>query len=177
MPRGIAQGDPEVDPSTGPDSGSNAVNRFFEGQTLTSRWVTYQRAGEEFLQRPLFGNGANSFGQTFTTTADTPGWISNVLLMALHDTGIVGLTLLLAWLGLVRMGGFHRVVPRGESSLRTLVLAVGIGLLCLFVTYQVTTMLWFGFIWWYFAMLGVGAAELQTETDRVAVALPLGETG
>src|SRR5581483_3810617 len=108
----------------------------------------------------------NSFGQIYTTTAHTPGWISNMFLMALHDTGIVGLAILLSWLVWFALTVFSALHHAPSSESRTLVLALSIGLLCLLVTYQVTTMLWFGFVWWYFAVLGAGAAERTTADER-----------
>ncbi len=161
MPRGTATGDPLIDPSTGPESNSVAVNRLLEGQTLASRWVSYQQAWADFVERPLFGNGADSFGQKYTTTAHTPGWISNLFLMSLHDTGIIGtltLTVWLAWYAATVYRGWRQTLDGAQAAM---LLAAGIGLLCLFVTYQVTTMLWFGFIWWYFAVLEVGAVKVH----------------
>lgn len=153
MPRGTTPGDPDYDPNTGPESGSSAVNRIFEGQTLASRWVSYQNAWQDFLKRPVLGNGADSFGQVYTTTAHTPGWISNMVLMSLHDTGIVGTLVLGAWFLAFGWGVFstlRRVLP---SPHRTLMLALAIGLVCVFITYQVTTLLWFGLVWFWLAVM------------------------
>ncbi len=163
MPRGTQTGDPEFDPSTGPESDLNVAKRLLEGQTLTSRWVSYKNAWDDFLQKPLLGNGPNSFGQKYTTTARTEGWISNLILMALHDTGIVGTTLLLAWFGVFVYKIFRAWHHAAVSSQRTLVFALGIGLVCLFVAYQVTTMLWFGFMWFLLAALEQGAVSLKQE--------------
>lgn len=170
MPRGVEQGDPEVDPATGPDSDLGAVNRMLEAQTLASRWVSYRHAWDDFLARPLLGNGPNSFGQKYTTTAHTPGWISNLVLMALHDTGIVGTVILLGWFALLAWRVFRALLkpPPAQSdspraALRTLVLALGIGLLCLLAAYQVTTMLWFGLMWFLLAALESGTSVLVNE--------------
>lgn len=170
MPRGVQQGDPEFDPATGPDSDLGAVNRMLEAQTLASRWVSYRQAWDDFSARPLFGNGPNSFGQKYTTTAHTPGWISNLVLMALHDTGIVGAVLLLGWFALLAWRVLRALIkppPAPSDSPRaalcTLVLGLGIGLLCLLVAYQVTTMLWFGLIWFLLAALETGTAALVGE--------------
>jgi len=161
MPMTAPPGDPEYSLPTGPGSELGVVNRVMEGQTLTSRWVAYKHAWEAFLQRPWFGNGADSFGQSFTTTAHTPGWISNMFLMSLHDTGIVGTLLLSAWLLWFgwRIFGAWRRAPL--SALRVMVFALGVGLIALLITYQATTMVWFGMVWWYFAMLEQGAGLLE----------------
>lgn len=167
MPRGVQPGDPELDPDTGPDSDLGAINRMLEAQTLQSRWVSYRRAWNDFLARPILGNGPNSFGQKYTTTAHTPGWISNLVLMSLHDTGVIGTLILLAWFAVLawRVLAVLRRRPPAETdgqraALYTMTLALGIGLLCLFAAYQVTTMLWFGLMWYLMAVLQVGASAL-----------------
>lgn len=175
MPRGVQTGDPEVDPDTGPDSELGAVNRLLEGQTLASRWVSYRQAWDDFTVRPLMGNGPNSFGQKYTTTAHTPGWISNLVLMSLHDTGILGTVLLLVWFALFawRIYSILRTTAGTHAqplaALRTMVLALAIGLLCLFIAYQVTTMLWFGLMWFLLAVLEGGASALIVQQhDEIA---------
>lgn len=160
------------DPATGPESDSNAVNRLLEGQTLTSRWVSYEAAWGYFLKRPLLGNGANSFGFKFTTTAHTPGWISNLVLMSLHDTGLVGTALLVAWFVWYGWRAWRAWQQAGPGSSRTLLFAVGVGLAVLLVAYQATTMLWFGFIWWYLAVLEMGMAAVPRNPERIAQPAP-----
>jgi O-antigen ligase len=170
MPRGVQPGDPEYDPATGPDSDLGAVNRLLEGQTLASRWVSYRQAWDDFSVRPFLGNGPNSFGQKYTTTAHTPGWISNLVLMSLHDTGIIGTLILFVWIAWIALRTLRalRAPPleraNGDrAALRTMVLGLGIGLLCLFVAYQVTTMLWFGLVWFLLAVLEAGTTALYDE--------------
>lgn len=162
MPR-VVPDDPEYNP-TGPESGSNVLNRILEGQTLSARMISYQHAWADFLARPLLGNGANAFAQKYTTTAHTPGWISNLFLMSLHDTGVVGTLILVGWLVWYGAGIFVSLLRAHPGALRTMVLAGAIGVFCLFVAYQATTMLWFGFVWWYLAVLEGGANGLR---DRV----------
>jgi O-antigen ligase len=163
MPRGTLAGDPEFDPATGPGSDLNVVNRMFEGQTLASRMVSYRQAWDDFTARPLFGNGANSFGQKYTTTAHTPGWISNAILMSFHDTGVIGTLLLLAWFAWfawMTVRGTRGALP---SASRAMVAGLGIGLVCLLLAYQVTSMFWFGLMWWLFAVMESGVKSLAPE--------------
>jgi hypothetical protein len=164
MPRGIQPGDPEFDPSTGPESGLNVVNRLLEGQTLASRWVSYKQSWDDFLVRPVLGNGANSFGQKYTTTAHTPAWISNLILMSLHDTGIIGTLILLVWFLWFAWDTFRCWRSGGDAlAQRTMVFALGLGLLCLVVAYQITTMLWFGLAWFLLAALETGSHALTSQ--------------
>lgn len=161
MPR-VVPDDPESKP-TGPESGSNVLNRVLEGQTISARVVSYQHAWADFLARPLLGNGANAFAQKYTTTAHTPGWISNLTLMSLHDTGLVGTVILLSWLAWFAWRTSHAWRYSPASPLRTMVLALGVGLVCLFLAYQATTMLWFGLIWYLLAVMEVGTDVLESE--------------
>lgn len=184
MPRSPKQGTPANDPDTGPDSDLNGVNRLLEGQTLISRLVSYRRAWGDFVERPWLGNGANSFGQKYTTTAHTPEWISNFVLMSLHDTGILGTLILAVW-----FAGFGwtalralRVPPpaparglgevtRGNLSRtggRAILFALSVGLLGLFLAYLVTTLLWFGLIWFLFALTEAGVQVLRAEARAPA---------
>ncbi len=156
MPRGTQAGDPEIDPATGPESEIEIVNRVLEGQTVASRLVSYRNAWKDFLQRPWLGLGANSFGQKYTTTAHTPGWISNLTLMSLHDTGILGTIILFAWFIWFALTCWRGLRNSSASTLRTMLFGLGIGLVGLFVAYQVTTMLWFGLIWYWAAVLRAG---------------------
>lgn len=166
MPRPTRGGVTIDDPDTGPDSDLNGVNRLLEGQTLSSRMLSYRRAWGDFIQRPLLGNGANSFGQKYTNTAHIPDWISNFVLMSLHDTGIIGTTILLAWMvwfGWITLRALR--VPSngtpGKITSRTFLLALAIGLIALFVAYQVTTLLWFGWVWYLVAVTEMARTALK----------------
>lgn len=165
MPPPTVNGVPINDPGTGPDTDLNSVNRLLEGQTLTSRLISFRRAWSDFVERPVFGNGANSFGQKYTTTAHTPDWISNFILMSLHDTGIVGTLFLLAWLGWfgwTTLRALRLPVTGSQSRARTLLFALAIGLVGLFVAYQATTLLWFGWVWFLFAVTEAGIQDLNS---------------
>jgi O-antigen ligase len=163
MPTSMLSNNPDDFPGMDAETdGAAAMKRLLEGQTLASRWVVYLRAWNEFVQRPFFGNGVDSFGQHFTTTAHTPGWISNMFLMSLHDTGIVGTILLIAWFIWYAYFVFDAWRRAQVSAMRTMVFALGIGVVGLLIAYQATTMLWFGWVWFLFAILAKGAKVMAT---------------
>lgn len=141
--------------------GGSTLAEFSVARVLTSRSIlfrmdAYVRAWNDFLARPLIGNGANVFAQNYTAPSGARDWISNFFLMTLHDTGIVGLGILLLWLvWLARETYFALKNSRGAR--RTMLLALSIAYLALFLTYQGTTVFWLGFNWVYLGLIRAGA--------------------
>jgi len=76
------------------------------------RWVWWKQAWEGWEERPLVGTGAGSFALTNlryrTTFLDQATEPHNVPLQFLSETGLVGLGLLLAALGLLIAAGWRR---------------------------------------------------------------------
>lgn len=137
--------------------GENALAQFSAARVLTSRSIVfrldaYLRAWNDFLASPWLGNGVNVFAQKYTSPAGARDWISNFFLMTLHDTGIIGLMLLLAWLGwlAVEVGRAYRTQ---REPTRTLLLGLSIAYVALLVTYQATTVFWLGWNWIYLGLL------------------------
>ena len=127
--------------------------------SFTGRLAVAKQAIRGWLQRPIFGNGTNSYLYIFGAAAG--GWIGNIELHALFDTGIVGFLLLLIAL-----------IAAGRPAIRALRTAsvawdtrhyVLFGLMAaavaLIVTYQFTDGSWLGFTWVFFGML-VAAGRL-----------------
>lgn len=137
--------------------GGSALAEFSVARVLTSQSIffrldAYERAWNDFLSNPFLGNGANVFAQNYTSPAGARDWISNFFLMTLHDTGIVGLILLLAWLGWLAVETY-RALKNSRGAARTMLLALAIAYLALFVTYQATTVFWLGFNWVYLGLI------------------------
>jgi O-antigen ligase len=147
--------------------GGNALAEFSFARVLTSRSIffrldTYGRAWNDFLTSPVLGNGANTFAQKYTSPAGTRDWISNLVLMTLHDTGLAGLILLITWLGWLGLETWRALqVQRGAG--RTFLLALSITYLALLVTYQATTVFWLGWNWVYLGL--IRAASIVKDGD------------
>lgn len=140
--------------------GGGALAEFSVARLVTSRSIffrfdAYTRAWNDFLASPLLGNGANAFAQQHTSPSGTPDWISNFFLMTLHDTGIFGLAILLVWLLWLAFETW-RALKFSRGVKRTLLLALSIAYLALFVTYQATTLFWLGFNWVYLGLIRAG---------------------
>jgi hypothetical protein len=143
---------------------------FFAAKTtssFTGRLAVAKLALKGWLRRPLLGNGSGSFLYVFGPT--TSGWIGNLPLHILFDTGIVGFLLLLAAL-----------LAAGRSAVRALrtaaaawetphfilfgLAAAGVALLA---TYQFTDGTWLGFTWVFFGMLVAGGRLTKGVSQRL----------
>lgn len=147
--------------------GGGGLAELSFARVLTSRSIffrldAYVRAWNDFLLNPFLGNGVNVFAQNHTSPSGTRDWISNFFLMTLHDTGVVGLVLLLSWLGWLAYETW-RALQRATGMLRTMLLALAIAYIALFVTYQATTVFWLGFNWVYLGMVRAGGRASEKE--------------
>jgi O-antigen ligase len=93
----------------------NLVN--LSSQTAALRFVTYAMALDQWLVHPLVGCGTFTFAPLVAQGSDFQSfegwrnlWIGNFLLLALHDTGVLGLAL---WTGLVAS-----ILRRGARAAR-----------------------------------------------------------
>lgn len=121
------------------------------------RLHTFNLAWQGWLQQPLIGWGAGSFGQLYTyATNDNPAWIGNLELHALHDGGLLGL-LGLALALLVPVAALIRSLRRPQAlpphpiprGLRVGLLGACVTLL---VAYQASEATWLGFTWFVFGL-------------------------
>ena len=130
---------------------------FAAGSTssFTGRLEVAKLALQGWLRRPIFGNGTGSFLYVFGPT--TSGWIGNLPLHLLFDTGIVGFLLLLFALIAACRSALRglRTVSAWETTHFVLFGLVAAGL-ALLATYQFTDGTWLGFTWVFFGMLVAG---------------------
>lgn len=192
----------------GGDIAQNSILRVLTSRSIFFRLEAYTKAWNDFLTSPLLGNGVNAFAQNYTSPSGTRDWISNFFLMTLHDTGILGLALLLTWLGwlalqirqalqaqttqplsraqsrrlnhpttdqslISNLQSPNPVPSRVEGATRTMLLALTIAYLALFVTYQATTVFWLGFNWLYLALLHTATILVKTQPAPPNLSNPL----
>lgn len=137
--------------------GGNTLADFSLTRLLTSRSIffrldAYTRAWNDFVASPLLGNGANVFAQKYTSPAGARDFISNFVLMTLHDTGIVGAWLLGAWLARLGLETWT-ALRTGPGRARTFLLALAVAYCALLVTYQSVSVFWLGWNWIYLGLL------------------------
>jgi O-antigen ligase len=140
-----------------------SVTRLLTAKSIFFRLDAYARAWQDFLANPLLGNGANTFAQKYTAPSGTRDWISNVVLMSLHDTGIVGMALLggwLIWLGVATWRALKISSPR-----RPFLLALAIAYAALLVCYQATSVFWLGWNWIYLGLLAAGQLAVTHQAE------------
>lgn len=141
----------------------NLVN--FGSQTVVLRFVTYSLALQQLVDHPIVGWGTFSFAPLVAQGSDFQQfenwrslWIGNYLLLALHDTGILGLA---AWCGAlwsVLARGMETVRRRAAHDARAAAraLALTVGVATLFVPFLATSGFSLGFPW---LLMGLLAAE------------------
>ncbi|MBI3733181.1 MAG: hypothetical protein HY259_06945 [Chloroflexi bacterium] len=143
-----------------------ALSRLLSVDTLGERLDNYRLAIQDWQANPWIGNGANAFGQKYESTSHLPAWLSNIEVMALHDTGIIGVAILFVWLAWLVRDWLRAVHSAPSSFTRTALIGLGVGGIALLVAYQLTTAFWLGFTWVYLALLRAGSLIVQREKER-----------
>lgn len=167
---------PRATPTPGPDStpaaqtpgGFMTLERLLTSESVSYRLDSWVRAVNDWLDHPWLGNGANAFAQRYITTSRTRDWIDNVELMALHDTGLIGLAVLLFWFVAGTIDLVRAIRRSPPSYTRTLLLGLALSFIGLLVAYQVTTAFWLGFTWVYLGLMRAGTLILQRHDDTSA---------
>lgn len=136
---------------------------FHAGSTssFTGRITIAKLAIKGWLHRPIFGNGTGSYVYIFGAAAG--GWIGNIELHALFDTGIVGLLLLLVVLVAAARPAIRalRLPVLAWETTHYVLFGLVAAALALIVAYQFTDGTWLGFTWVFFGML-VAAGRLTS---------------
>jgi O-Antigen ligase len=131
----------------------------FEGGTGGGRWIGYQVAWKSYLNHPVLGNGTlsadtrayNPYTGAFQDRMGSPGWLTGSVIQALHDTGVLGLLILLMLFGLLVSRNYNqfRWLPPGDPRRGWLLGFIG-GNIVLFITSQLSSPLWtaFPYVFW-----------------------------
>jgi O-antigen ligase len=131
------------------------------------RTYAFDLAIRSWLEHPVFGWGAGSFGQQYTyLSVNLPAWVGNLEVHALHDSGIVGAI----GLGLalcVTVVSLWRSASRSQEPNDA---AIRVGLLAacatLLIAYQATEATWLGFTWFVFGLAWAASRKLEAEPVR-----------
>jgi len=138
------------------------------------RMVSLGAALDDIQAHPVFGSGTDSFQLTFnwrdyigpTEMDDYAGWISNTPVRVLHDTGIVGLGIFLAFL--ITLGVQTVRGVRGAAGYtRVVIIALAAGLVVYTITFQTTEATLLAFPWVHIGLL---AAAVNMIPSRDALA-------
>ena len=162
----------------------STIERFssFDASDLTSDNTTLTRlvqlaAGlEDVRTHPILGTGTASFQLLFDWNDYMPGmggenevggWLSNTALRILHDTGVIGLMIFLAFVySLVK--SLRRAFHVAEPELKTMLIALSSGLVLYAITFQATEATILAFTWIHFGLL---AAIVDITSPRAGAAM------
>lgn len=127
--------------------------------TTVARGVQLMMGMDQFVDRPILGNGTDSFQAQFDWSAigfndEAFGWLGNTEIRVLHDTGLVGFTVFFWLLGSLIAAG-RRVLKR---ELRPELLALLLSLLVYAVSFQFTEGTLLAFWWVHLGMIGCAVA-------------------
>jgi hypothetical protein len=148
-----------------------------QSQTAVIRGITYSMALDQTTVHPWIGWGTFTFAPLTAEGADFQQfenwknlWIGNYLLLALHDTGIVGLGL---WCGLL-----WSIVARGVRAVRAaapadagaLAIALTTAVSSLLIPFLTTSGFSLGYPWLLIGLLGAhcGLTRQRRSSDAEA---------
>jgi hypothetical protein len=148
-------------------------------QNVAVRLLSYTMALEQTVAHPIIGWGTFTFAPLTAQGADFQQfegwrnlWIGNYLLLALHDTGVVGLALWLTLLWTVLRRGVGTALGlRAERPLaagRALALTVAVA--SLLIPFLATSGFSLGFPWLFMGLLGAHRRLLAEREEPESVA-------
>jgi O-antigen ligase len=135
------------------------------------RVITLVTAADDIVAHPIMGNGTASFqllvsmqDMGFGDDVDQSAWIGNTEMRVLHDTGIVGLTLLLCFFGTLAV----RAIKILRQELRPELLALLIACVVYSVTFQATEGTLLEFFWVHVGLLGCAVSVYSSPQSQPA---------
>jgi hypothetical protein len=168
LPETNRSGMPPAVPTAPASALSDRVSTFGRLQsdfTLNTRVQDALWALDDWLASPWLGHGTGSFGQLHGTRKGTAAWISNLVLHTLVDTGVVGLAIQAALVGLVGWHAWRAGTRASDPSLSTGLRALTVGLLVMLVAYQVTDGTWMALFWIHLGLM-VNGTRLARGTSQ-----------
>jgi O-antigen ligase len=130
-------------------------------ETAITRFLMVEEAFQEFPNHPILGSGTASLQLSFDWSKYVPSWagnnvwVGNVTARILHDTGLLGFTMLLGiitslWLAI------RRALLR-QSSQTSMLLGLSAGALLYAISFQATDGTTLAFCWVHLGLLGSAA--------------------
>ncbi|MGD0179485.1 MAG: O-antigen ligase family protein [Terriglobales bacterium] len=137
------------------------------------RLIQMSAALDDVKEHPIFGSGTASFQLLFKMSDVLPvsyededtGWISNSPLRVVHDTGLVGLAVFLAFLGFLARTTYTALAFANRST-KVSIVALSAGLLLYAITFQATEATLLTFTWIHLGLLAA-AATVASDGGRL----------
>jgi O-antigen ligase len=138
--------------------------------SVTVRVSATKSALDDIGAHPIIGNGAGSYGVTHTGEGGAPGWISNLELHILYDSGAVGLLVFAAGIGWLAWRGLRQLFAgsAGDSGddMRPQIVGLLGAIAVLLIAFQATEGTWMAFFWGYVGLLAAAAIKRKDQTAK-----------
>jgi O-antigen ligase len=136
--------------------------------SVRARFDTVQQALPDIWAQPVIGHGAGSFGLSHQDDKGNAGWIANLELHVLYDSGLLGLGCWVVGFAGLAWAAWRFVRTwslEGEHGLTWITLGLLGAVAALFVAFQATEGSWLAFPWVYLGLLvaafGLGIKRAQ----------------
>ena len=126
--------------------------------TVTQRLEIVRSAVRDWRVHPLTGLGPGSYGESHIDTSHQPAWIGILPVRILHDTGILGTVVFLAFGVVLARRWLAALRACAAAWLRAALIAQGLGLIALLIAYTATEGLELLFAW---VVLGLLVATIE----------------
>ncbi|MEO6457348.1 MAG: O-antigen ligase family protein [Chloroflexia bacterium] len=142
-----------------------SLSESAQDQTVTQRITAVQRATHDWTLHPLIGWGPGSYGQKYINTSWRPDWLGMLPLRILHDTGLIGVLLFLAFSVVLLRDAVRALARSADSALRIMLVAHLVGVVALFMAYLVTEGMQL-FVPWL--LIGLFSATIRATNSALA---------
>ena len=143
-----------------------------EAPTFVQRLYYNSLALEHVREHPLLGWGSNSFTLFWewdTPEGPGPAWVGNLEIRILHDTGVIGLAVFLAFLANLFREAFKALrQTKNREDIRNIGALLG-GLIVMLVAFQATDATTMAFPWVHMGLLAAAARIALVEENALSV--------
>lgn len=141
------------------------LNGQGQGSSIQNRASVNDTAFQDVKQSPIFGLGANSYGQRhqLTTNPGKPAYIANMYIETLYDSGIIGFLLFIPVLAFLVWPSRYVRFAEGDIGLPTY--GIILGVFALLVASVATQVIFLPFPWLFFGLARAGKV-LTMRQDR-----------
>ena len=148
------------------------LTELTQDETTAGRFIQMAFAVQNVQAHPMLGTGTASFQLLFNWEGylgeDAAGWVSNTPLRILNDTGFVGLTAFLLFVGYLAFAA-RKAIRIANARTRTILISLMAGLLLYAITFQSSEASLLAFTWVHLGLLAAGVMIVQAKARPVAI--------
>ncbi len=145
------------------------ISALTEDETTVERLIQMKVAADNIRDHPVFGTGTASFQLSFNwqqyvpEMGDMSGWLGNTPMRVLNDTGVIGLSVFLCFLGSLGWR-LRKVLHYSDHRTRTVLVALACGIFLYALTFQSTEATMLAFPWIHLGLLASGVVIVERES-------------